>query len=96
VEFKPNASITQYELQWKDIAQKWDSCSSNVTAASAASKKCKAEATDLNPGMTYCVRLVCISASGAKGEPGPELIIDTEQVGCTPKSGGPCDSCNIL
>jgi hypothetical protein len=39
----------------------------------------------LNPGMTYCVRLVCEGK-----DPGPELIIDTEQVGCTPKSSCNC------
>ena len=94
MEFKPVASITSYELQWKDIEQKWTDCSSNsVTAAPNGKKKCQAEATELQPGTTYCVRLVCVS-SGARGDPGSELIIDTEQVGCTPKTGG--GGCNIL
>jgi hypothetical protein len=48
------------------------------------------EAIDLLPGMTYCVRSYCINSDGLKGTPGPELIIDTEQVGCTPKSEKSC------
>lgn len=86
VEFNPTSVISTYELQWKDIEQKWTNASS--TSLTASGKKCKAEAHDLNPGMTYCLRLVCVNNNGAKGEPGPELIIDTEQVGCTPKGGG--------
>ena len=88
VEFKPISSVTTYELQWKDIEQQWSNASSNSVTA-GAKKKCQAEATDLNPGTTYCVRLVCIS-QGSKGAPGSELIIDTEQVGCAPKTGGGC------
>jgi hypothetical protein len=81
-------SISDYELQWKSIEQKWSDASTNAVKADGK-KKCEAEAFDLNPGMTYCVRLVCVN-NGSKGEPGPELIIDTEQVGCTPKSSGGC------
>jgi hypothetical protein len=77
-------SISDYELQWKLIEQTWSDASTNAVISNAK-KKCKAEAIDLNPGMTYCVRLVCVEL-GSKGAPGPELIIDTEQVGCAPKS----------
>ena len=90
VEFKPISSISSYELQWKPIEQQW----SNVASTSihvGSGNKTKAQAHDLQPGTTYCVRLVCVSsADGSKGEPGPELIIDTEQVGCTPKQSGGC------
>ena len=51
--------------------------------------KVRAQATDLTPGSTYCVRLACVDGSTA-GEPGPELILDTEQVGCTPKQSSGC------
>lgn len=81
-------SISDYELQWKSIEQKWPDMSSNAVKA-GGKKKYMAEAIDLTPGTTYCVRLVVVSG-GSKGEPGPELIIDTEQVGCTPKSSGGC------
>ena len=40
---------------------------------------------DLNPGMTYTVRLRVLG-SGEPGKPSPELIIDTEAVSCTPKA----------
>jgi hypothetical protein len=92
VEFKPLAGITNYELQWKSIEQKWSDPTISLTTAQG--KKGKAEAADLNPGTSYCLRLVCIGNGDARGEPGPELIIDTEQVGCTPKSGG--GGCQIL
>lgn len=41
---------------------------------------------ELEPGTTYCFRLVAKGTDGAKGEPGPELIIDTEAISCTPKT----------
>lgn len=56
----------------------------------SSGNKGKGQATNLEPGTTYCLRLVCIGNGGSKGEPGPELIIDTEQVGCTPKQKGGC------
>lgn len=82
VEFKPLSGVADYELQWKEYPAKWDSVGMHTWPLKAeGSKKCKTEANDLQPGSTYCVRLAC---SGM--DPGPELIIDTEQVGCTPKS----------
>lgn len=77
-------SLPSYELQWKRIEQDW-SRPSSISVASDG-KRAQAEAHDLEPGTTYCLRL----AGG--GEFGPELIIDTEQVGCTPqqKSGCAC------
>jgi len=89
VEFQPVPSIKTYSLEWKAIQEDWSSPKSLKVQTSGG--KGKAEAHDLEPGMTYCLRLVCVSGA-SKGEPGPELIIDTEQVGCTPqqKSGCPC------
>ena len=88
VEFKPVSSISSYELQWKALEQPWSSMGSS-TFQQGSGSKAKAQAHGLEPGKTYCVRLCCID-SGSKGEPGPELIIDTEQVGCTPKQSGGC------
>ena len=86
VEFKPSSSTNDYKLEWKRVEQKqWTgAASTQVKAGSGGGKKTKAEAYDLEPGSTYCVRLV------ADGEPGPELVIDTEQVGCTPKAEKSC------
>jgi len=47
----------------------------------------KAEAVDLLPGTTYCIRLVTKDGSE---DPGPDLILATEQVGCTPKANKSC------
>lgn len=62
---------------------------SAAVKSTAGEKKVKGEAVDLTPGTTYCIRCRCIS-NGATGEPGKELIIDTEQVGCTPKADKSC------
>ena len=86
VEFKPFSDVTDYELQWKEYPAKWDTAGMHTAPIQASGKKkVKAECNDLQPGSTYCVRLSC-----AGRDPGPELIIDTEQVGCTPKSSGGC------
>lgn len=93
MEFKPVGSISEYELEWKPIEATWDKSASAPVSASGTIKTCKAEAYNLEPGMTYCIRLVCVS-NGQKGNPGKELIIDTEQVGCAPKSDSGC-GCTI-
>ena len=53
-----------------------------------------AEATDLLPATTYCLRIVPMDmdsrVSGGRGEPSPELIVDTEAIGCTPDSKSCC------
>jgi len=58
--------------------------SKELQVSGGSSSKIRAEAEDLQPGTTYCVRLA------VNGEPGPELIVDTEQVGCTPKAEKGC------
>jgi len=86
VQFKPLSGVTEYELQWKEYPAKWDAAGMHTRPLQeGGKKKVKTECNDLQPGSTYCVRL---SAAGM--DPGPELIIDTEQVGCTPKSSGGC------
>jgi hypothetical protein len=87
VEFKPLKECNTYELQWKEYPQKWQQLTSKEVSTN--SKTTKVTASGLNPGSTYCVRLVCVQGT-ERGEPGPELIIDTEQVGCTPKTRGGC------
>ncbi|KAL3939826.1 MAG: hypothetical protein SGBAC_005527 [Bacillariaceae sp.] len=93
VEFKPGESSATYELQWKPIEAGWDSAASAAVQSSGTIKTCKTEAYNLEPGTTYCVRLVCIQ-DGEKGIPSKELILDTEQVGCAPKNEGGC-GCTI-
>lgn len=95
MEFKAlgQSNIT-YELQWKNVAVTWDSLSSIPVKVEAGTVK-RTEATPLEPGTTYCVRLsVKDETTGTAGTPGPELIIDTEQVGCTPQASKSC--CVVL
>lgn len=87
VTFKAVSTISSYELQWKTVEEPWSTMGS--TSVQGSGNKVTAQAHGLEPGRTYCVRLCCIS-DGSKGEPGPELIIDTEQVGCTPKTSSGC------
>mmetsp|Transcript_19421 Transcript_19421/g.36245 ORF Transcript_19421/g.36245 Transcript_19421/m.36245 type:complete len:115 (+) Transcript_19421:121-465(+) len=90
VQFKPLSSIVKYELQWKEVEKEWTNPSGSTTvSATNGQGNIKAEINDLNPGMTYCIRAVCLNSS-SKGAPGPDLIIDTEQVGCTPKAEKSC------
>lgn len=81
VEFKPVSSIAKYELEWKQIEHQWTTPVGKTTVTVASEGELlKAEAIDLDPGMTYCLRAFCLNADGSKGESaGPELIIDTEQ-----------------
>jgi hypothetical protein len=55
-----------------------------------STERIKAEAEPLEPGKTYCVRLLYKDARGEPGSAGPELIVDTEQVGCTPAQKSCC------
>ena len=79
-------------MEWKEIEGSWNAPAGSTTVKSTTgggTKKVKGEAVDLTPGTTYCIR--CVSTNGsARGEPGKELIIDTEQVGCTPKAEKSC------
>lgn len=91
VQFKPVSSIDKYELEWKQIENQWEAAQDKTTVSVGnEGQLVKGEAVDLDPGMTYCIRAVCINSDGSKGSPGPELIIDTEQVGCTPKAEKSC------
>ena len=92
VQFKPVSSIDKYEIEWKQIEQQWTPKPAGNTTLSVAGegKMVTGEAIDLDPGMTYCVRASCLNSDGSKGNAGPELIIDTEQVGCTPKAEKSC------
>eukprot|EP00535_Pseudo-nitzschia_heimii_P009252 CAMPEP_0197177356 /NCGR_PEP_ID=MMETSP1423-20130617/2990_1 /TAXON_ID=476441 /ORGANISM="Pseudo-nitzschia heimii, Strain UNC1101" /LENGTH=113 /DNA_ID=CAMNT_0042626891 /DNA_START=54 /DNA_END=395 /DNA_ORIENTATION=- len=89
VQFKPVSSIDKYILEWKLIEHDWASGVNKVTVQGEGNLL-TGEATNLDPGMTYCIRSSCENSDGSKGSPGPELIVDTEQVGCTPKAEKSC------
>ncbi|KAL7437892.1 hypothetical protein ACHAXH_005066 [Discostella pseudostelligera] len=97
VAFNPLSSHDNYELQWKEYPQKWetDGQSKRICAKDVPrnkNNKIQANIEDLNPGSTYTVRLRVLAVGssegevGAPGKPSPELIIDTEAVSCTPKA----------
>jgi len=70
------------------VEQEWADFGREVVEGS--DKKFTIVADGLEPGTTYCLRLVAMSGSD-QSDPSPELIIDTEQVGCGPSSeGGGC------
>mmetsp|Transcript_7695 Transcript_7695/g.8930 ORF Transcript_7695/g.8930 Transcript_7695/m.8930 type:complete len:117 (+) Transcript_7695:118-468(+) len=95
VQYKPISSIDKYGLEWKQIEHQWTKPAGNTTlSVQIEGKMITGEAINLDPGMTYCVRSFCFDSDGSKGTAGPELIIDTEQVGCTPKSEKSC-GCTI-
>ena len=78
-------------MEWKQIENQWTQLSGSTTLlVESEGKMITGEAINLDPGMTYCVRSFCYDTDGRKGQPGKELIIDTEQVGCTPKRESSC------
>ena len=43
------------------------------------------------PSTTYCLHIVMLDSDDNEiGEPSPELVFDTEAVGCTPKQKSCC------
>lgn len=51
----------------------------------------RVETADLIPSTSYCLRLIQVDNDGNEvGEYGPELIVDTEAVGCTPGQKSCC------
>jgi hypothetical protein len=98
VQFQPLENVgsgSSYVLQWKEYPDSWDggaSESATTTSAAASASLKKMEAAPLKPGTTYCVRLVIRSGgeSGSDGPPSADLVVDTEQVGCTPQQKSCC------
>ena len=75
--------MQSYELQFKEYpATSWNT---KKLGALSSDAMFKTEVTNLNPGCTYCLKLV---ADGQQD--GPELIVDTETIGCTPNEKSCC------
>ena len=91
--FIPTSNIYSYSLCYKEYGLDWETYGNSSKVDSSAinnstgSNKIITIAEGLNPGSTYNVRLLAHDINGdVQGDPGPELIIDTETVSCTPKS----------
>ena len=52
--------------------------------------KIQTEATDLIPATPYTLRIAAVDGEGVEGPPSPEMIVDTEAVGCTPQKKSCC------
>jgi hypothetical protein len=88
-------------LQWKAYGDLQDYDALSGAAVTVPAGATTAEVVDLEPGATYCLRLLrqpALPMGGDTSAPtatfGPELIVDTEQVGCTPKTSS--SSCCIV
>lgn len=88
VQFKSVSVADKYQLEYKRFEQDWASATSITLVPEGG--LVKGEAVDLEPGATYCLRVYCIASDGTKGAPGNDLIVDTEQVGCTPQAEKSC------
>jgi len=88
VQFTPVAGVN-YQLQWKEAPATWENDSKSMAVNSNGDAALLKVETDqpLQPGTTYCLRLADASDNGKFG---PELVVDTEQVGCTPKADKSC------
>mmetsp|Transcript_20097 Transcript_20097/g.25380 ORF Transcript_20097/g.25380 Transcript_20097/m.25380 type:complete len:114 (-) Transcript_20097:649-990(-) len=92
VEFTPdtNGNAESYKLSWKQHPQPWSEAESKLIHPSSQ-QKIRVEAADLIPSTTYCLRLVMVDGNGNEvGDYSPELIVDTEAVGCTPQQKSCC------
>ena len=98
IEFTPEPA-TSYKLCWKEAPQPWTEAESKFihfpttsSTSSSSPAKIRVEAADLIPSTSYCLRLIKIDAESRDeiGDYGPELIVDTEAVGCTPGQKSCC------
>lgn len=99
VEITPDTNATLcYKLSWKQHPQPWSEASSKLIHLSSSSppNKIRVEAEDLLPSTTYCLRSVMVDANSGEelSAYSPELIVDTEAVGCTP--GQKQSSCCVV
>ena len=99
VEFTPNKSIASYDLCYKIYQQTWEEQKVKTIGAEELQKGgsvVKTAVENLEPGTTYAFRLVGKDSDGNTGAPGPEMVVDTEAVGCTPKPKSKSCSCVVL
>ena len=84
------SDVGYYELSWREMGQSWEQAQSVTVQAPSSSDKIEATAEGLNPQSTYALRLIVVGKGGNRGTPGPESIIDTDSISCTPKPKSGC------
>ena len=92
MQFKPQPGVQAYELAWKQHPQSWQEADTKIIQVVRPNDLLTVEATDLLPGTTYCVRIAPMLgvSSESVGDPSPDVIVDTEQVDCTPGAKSCC------
>ena len=96
---KVNNALT-YKLSWKQYPQPWSDAQTKLIHIptnnnSNNNSKIKAEVADLLPSTTYCLRLIMVENGNEFGQHSPELIVDTEAIGCTPGQKSSSCCCTI-
>uniref|UniRef100_A0A7S3QBR5 Fibronectin type-III domain-containing protein n=1 Tax=Chaetoceros debilis TaxID=122233 RepID=A0A7S3QBR5_9STRA len=89
VEFTPQPEVKYYEMAWKQYPQSWQDAES-MTLQNNNDSLITADAIDLLPATTYCVRITPFGGDDKSGPPSPDMIVDTEAVSCTPQSKSCC------
>lgn len=80
VKFKASDPNLTYRLEWKKHPELWTAARSK-----SATPDQVLEASDLEPGTTYELRLQVKDAQGHDGYPSARtVVVDTEAIGCTP------------
>jgi hypothetical protein len=74
------------------MGQSWEQGQSIIIEVSSihADEIVLAIAEGLLPQITYALRLVVVDKVGNKEMPGPEIVIDTDSISCTPKPRYSC------
>ncbi|GKY98198.1 hypothetical protein MPSEU_000777600 [Mayamaea pseudoterrestris] len=91
VQFPPPPASVKVLLQWKEHAcPSWEQGGSMNVSLATAQEKLVVTADSLEPGKSYQLRLVYTKAGTDAAVEGPEVVLDTEQVGCTPKADKGC------
>lgn len=75
-----------YILSFKQHPQQsWeDNAVRNIPLKNQGTNKITSTAFNLLPATTYCLRIVAVDVASGQQCVSPELIVDTEAVGCTP------------
>merc|ERR1712232_1373426 len=87
VSLTANKSIHSYDICWKEYPQNWEEHGQVININNndnVKNNQIRYTSHGLNPGATYTFRVICKNGDGAQGKAGPELIIDTDAVSCTP------------
>lgn len=83
------ATGINYTLSYKQHPQQWNDATS-IPLQMQGTNKIIAQAVDLLPATTYCLRVTAKDLASGQEVVSPELIVDTEAVGCTPGQKSCC------